>query len=526
MIRGINHVTLSVRDLERAFVFYRDVLGLRPLARWKRGAYFLAGDDWLCLSLDDATRDGPLPEYTHLAFDVPRSAFAKTATKVREAATAWKENVSEGESLYVLDPDGHKLELHVGTWRERIRACEAAPYDGMVFFDAPEGMPEEHPFDRVTLAELRERQSAKWRYYPSDVLPAWVAEMDFPVAEPIQRVLHAAVDADDLGYAMAAGLGEAFAPWALARWGWRVAPSDVRLVADVVTGIAEVLRTATEPGEGVVIDTPVYHPFASTILAHGRKVVPAPVTRRGPNGAFVLDLAAIERAYDSGARAHLLCSPHNPTGAVHPRETLAAIAELADRHRVLVISDEIHAPLTAPGIVHTPFPMVSEAAARRGIVLTSASKAWNLAGLKAAMMIACSDEARAVLSRLPFELAFHAGHFGVLAARAAFLEGDPWLASANAAIHRNRALLAHLLAERLPEVGYLPPEAGYLAWLDFSRTDLGDDPARALLVRGKVALSSGPMFGPEGKGFARLNIGTTRSVLEEAVRRVAAALGR
>lgn len=379
----------------------------------------------------------------------------------------------------------------------------------------------EHPFDRVTEGELRRRQSAKWTYYPRDVLPAWLAEMDVPLADPIRGVLHAAIDADDAGYAPSSGLGEAFAPWADARWGWKLAPSDVHLVVDVVTGIAEILRVATAPGDGVVIDTPVYHPFAATIRMLGRVVVATPLAR-GSSG-WSLDVDAIRRAYEGGARAHLLCSPHNPTGIVYPKDTLAEIASLADRHGVLVVSDEIHAPLTRPGVVHTPFPNVSAAAARRSIVVTSASKAWNLAGLKAAMMIACDDATRAVLARLPPDTPFHAGHLGVLAGRAAFVEGDAWLASTNALLERNRVLLAELLARTLPDVRYLPPEAGYLAWLDFTRLGLGDDPMRALLQRGKIALSSGPMFGAEGKGFARLNIATPRALLEEAVKRMARA---
>jgi cysteine-S-conjugate beta-lyase len=380
-----------------------------------------------------------------------------------------------------------------------------------------------HPFDDVTEATLRRRQSAKWKLYPEDVLPAWVAEMDFPLAEPIRRVLLQAIADDDTGYAFSAGLGEAFAPWAEDRWGWKVAPEDVHLVADVVTGIAEILRAATPPGCGVVIEPPVYPPFAATIRATGRVVVDAPLAQGGESG-WAPDLAAIARAYEGGARAHILCSPQNPTGIVYPRSALAEIAGLAERHDVLVVSDEIHAPLALPGAVHHPFPTASPEAARRSIVLTSASKAWNIAGLKAAMMIACSDEARAVLAKLPPGTPYHAGHLGVMAARAAFREGDEWLAGAVAVIDRNRALLGELLGAQLPAVRYVPPRAGYLAWLDCTSLGLGDDPAHAMLERGRVALSPGPSFGAQGKGFARLNIATSRALLEEAVGRMVVAM--
>ncbi len=378
-----------------------------------------------------------------------------------------------------------------------------------------------HPFDDVSEAVLRQRRSAKWALHSPDVLPAWVAEMDFPIAEPIRRALHAAVDVDDCGYADPAGLGGAFAPWAKGTWGWDVSPEDVHVVCDVVTGLAEILRVATAVGDGVVIEPPVYHPFASTIVQLGRVVVEAPILSSATGHAP--DLDAIERAYAGGARAHLLCSPHNPSGMVYPVEALARIAELADRYGVLVLADEIHAPLTLSGAIHRPFPQVSAAAARRSIVLTSASKTWNLAGLKAAVMVACSDESRAVLAKLPPDTPYHAGHLGVLGARAAFQEGDAWRASAVAIIDRNRSLLRALLAEHMPLVGYVPPQAGYLAWLDCSALGLGADPAAAFLERGKVALSSGPSFGTGGTGFARLNIATSRKLLEEAVRRMASA---
>jgi cystathionine beta-lyase len=376
-----------------------------------------------------------------------------------------------------------------------------------------------HPFDDITEAALRARRSAKWACYPPDVLPAWVAEMDYPLAEPIRRALHAAIDADDCGYADPAGLGGAFAPWAQATWGWQVEPRDVHVVCDVVTGIAEILRVATAPGDGVVIEPPVYPPFAATVRLLGRTVINAPLRR--DDAGYAPDLDAIERAYAGGARAHLLCSPQNPTGIVYRAADLARIAALAEHHGVLVLADEIHAPLTLPGAVHVPFPSVSPAAARRSIVLTSASKTWNLAGLKAAVMIATSAETRAILARLPPETPYHAGHLGILGARAAFGAGEPWRASALAILDRNRALAGELLAARVPAVRWVAPRAGYLAWLDCTALGLGDDPAAAFLARGKVALTPGPGFGQEGAGHARLNLATTRALLIEAIERMA-----
>ena len=377
------------------------------------------------------------------------------------------------------------------------------------------------PFDAITWASLRKRQSAKWRFYPEDVLPAWVAEMDFPIAEPIRRTLQTALDDDDVGYASPLDLGAAFAAWAARTWGWTFAPSDVSVTPDVVTAIELLLRAATSPGDTVVIDTPVYPPFASTILQTGRVVATAPLARDGAR--FVMDFDAVERAYASGAKMHLLCSPHNPSGIVLRENDLTTLANLAERYGVFVLSDEIHAPLALGDAVHRPFPLASETAKHRSIVVTSASKTWNLAGLKAAMIVATSDETRAIVARLPPETPFHAGHLGVLAARTAFREGNPWLADVRATLDRNRSLLRDLLATHLPEIRYTPPEASYLAWLDCAALNIGDDPAKAFLTRGKVALSSGPSFGKEGAKYARLNIATTPALLEEAVRRMATA---
>jgi cystathionine beta-lyase len=294
----------------------------------------------------------------------------------------------------------------------------------------------------------------------------------------------------------------------------------VLVAPDVVTAIAELLLVTTSLGDDVVIDPPVYPPFASTIRRLGRSVMETPL-RRDQEGAYSLDLDAIERAYAAGARVHLLCSPHNPVGLVHAREALERLAQLADRYEVLILSDEIHAPLTYPGVTHLPFPTISPAASRRSIVLSSASKTWNLAGLKAALIVACDDATRAILKRLPAELPYHAGHLGILAARTAFEEGNLWLAETMAILDRNRGLLPELLREHVPSASCRLPDAGYLAWVDCRALRLGADPAKTFLVEGRVALSPGPTFGVGGEGFARLNFATTQTLLEEAVRRMA-----
>jgi cysteine-S-conjugate beta-lyase len=369
----------------------------------------------------------------------------------------------------------------------------------------------------LSLERLRRRQSAKWGRYPDDVLPAWVAEMDFPLAEPVKRALLAAVELDDCGYAHPEGLGEAFAEFAAARHGWTVDPAAVSPSSDVVGALIAVLSEIAEPGDRVIVNTPVYHPFFAVVEEARCELAEVPLAGNE------LDVEGIEREFAAGAAALILCSPHNPTGGVPSREQLAAIAAGAERHGAWVLADEIHAPLTLPGAEHIPFLSVSEAAAARGIAFWSASKAFNLAGLGCAEIITASAEAGAVLERLP-AAATHCGHLGAVASIAAFREGGRWLDEVLKVLEHNRRLLADLLAAQLPKVGYEPPRAGYLAWLDMRALGLGPDPSEPILERGRLALSPGPQFGPQGAGFARLNLGTSPSLLEEAVGRIVKAM--
>lgn len=387
-------------------------------------------------------------------------------------------------------------------------------------------------FDDLVLTELRRRKSAKWSGYAEDVLPSWVAEMDFPLAEPIARALHDAIERSDTGYANPVEYGQAFATFCASAFDWTVAPKDVLAVADVMTGVRELVSVLTEPGDLLIINPPVYPPFHEVGKLARLNTVEVPLAhQRGEHSDhWTLDLEALARAYATppsrpgGCKVHLLCSPHNPTGTVHSLESLRALAQLAERHDVVILSDEIHAPLTHAGSTHVPMPAVSEEAARRSIVLTSASKTWNLPGLKAAAILTASAEMRAVVRRLPAETPWHAGHLGILAGQIALREGSAWRAQALSTLERNRQLLASLLAEHLPSVRYTPPQAGYLAWMDCSALDLGDDPAKAFLKRGRVAFSNGPAFGAQGRGYARLNLATSRSLLEDAVRRMKATL--
>lgn len=378
----------------------------------------------------------------------------------------------------------------------------------------------------LSLAELRERSSEKWREYPADVLPLFVAETDFPLAPAITAALHRAVERGDTGYiASKTPLAEAFAGFARRRYDWAVDPARTRSTADVSMGIVEILRRVTQPGERVVVTPPVYPPFYDLVEEAGAEVLRVPLRDTGTG--WELDLDGIRGAFDDGATAILLCNPHNPTGTAHDRDALAALAEIAAEYGAAVVSDEIHAPLAQPGTGFTPFLAASETAARVGYAVVSASKAFNLAGLKCALMVTADDDTSAVVRGLPVEVEWRTGQFGLLASVAAFAEeSDAWLDGLLDTLDQNRVLLEDLLARHLPGARYRIPDAGYLAWIDLSALGWGDNPARRILRDAKVALHFGPAFGTEGAGHVRLNFGTSPEILTEAVERIAALVER
>ncbi|NBE81802.1 MalY/PatB family protein [Micromonospora rubida] len=379
-----------------------------------------------------------------------------------------------------------------------------------------------NPLRQLSLDQLRQRTSIKWRAYPDDVLPLWVAEMDVPLAEPVARAITDAVARGDTGYTAGTAYPQALAEFARRRWGWDgLAVERTALVPDVMQGVVEVLRVVTEPGDAVVVNCPVYPPFYNFVAHAGRRIVEAPLGED-----LRIDLGTLEDAFRearAGGRpaAYLLCSPHNPTGVVHTADELAAVAGLAERHGVRVVADEIHAPVVAGGTRFVPY--LSVPGAENALSLMSASKGWNLAGLRGALLVA-GPAAAGDLARVPVEVSASTSHLGVIAHTAAFRDGGEWLDALLIGLDDNRRLLAALLAEHLPEIRHHPGQATYLAWLDCRALGLGDDPAAVFLDRGRVALNSGPAFGTGGAGHVRLNLGTGPELITEAVRRMATAV--
>jgi len=380
---------------------------------------------------------------------------------------------------------------------------------------------------------LRTRTSEKYTAFPPDVLPMFVAEMDSALAEPVREALVRAVTDGDTGYVgHGRALPEAFTTFASDRWGWHVDPDLVRTTTDVSVAAVETLRRVIEPGGQVVIMPPVYAPFWEYVSEAGGTATEVPLI--APAGladpfdttaGWGIDLDGVAQAFADGARTVLLCNPHNPLGLVHDRETLAALARLAAEWDAVVVSDEIHAPLVHVDATFTPFLDSCPEAAAIGVALTSASKAWNLAGTKCALMVGASERARGWFDGLPGEVVERTGILGYTASVAAFSEGGPWLASLLAELAANRRILAEELGDALPGVGYRQPQASYLAWLDLRALPWGDDPAVRLVDEAKVALSNGRDYGRQGVGHARLNFGCSEDTLREGLARLAAAAG-
>lgn len=374
-----------------------------------------------------------------------------------------------------------------------------------------------NPFADLELARLRRRTSAKWRAYPDDVLPLFVAEMDTIIAPPIAAAVREALELGDTGYPMGHGYAEALASFAADRWGWTFDPALTAQVTDVMTGIREVVRAIGDDNTTIVVTPPIYPPFPGVAQTLGLPIVTAPLDAAGRLDPATLEAAFVKATSGGNGAILLLSNPHNPTGAVHSRAELEMVARLARQHGARVIADEIHSPLVMPTSSMTPY--LSVAGTEPDFAVASASKGWNLAGFKAALVVA-GAEATPDLKAPAVRGGGHAGHIGVIAHTAAFNHARDWLDAAIAGIDANRRALAELLETHLPGAGYRMPEATYLAWIDCRALGLGDDPAKVFLEKSRVALNSGPSFGEGGAGHVRLNLATSSAILAEAVERM------
>jgi cysteine-S-conjugate beta-lyase len=381
--------------------------------------------------------------------------------------------------------------------------------------------------DATTAAMLRARGSLKWTVPGPDGFGAAVAEMDFGAAPAILDAL-AALSADaNFGYlppALADQLAAACAEFQRRRYGWAVDPALVHHVPDVLKALEIAITRFSRPGSPVILPTPAYMPFLSVPGFLGREIIQVRMGEED-DGWFTFDLDAIEAAFRAGGHLLIFCSPCNPLGRVYTAAEITALTDVVDRHGGRVFADEIHGPLVYSGLAHLPYAATSATAAAHTLTATSASKAWNLPGLKCAQVILSSDADRQVWDAMGFFAAHGASNPGVAANIAAYRHGEAWLDEVLAYLDDSRRLLAGLLRRHLPQVRYRPPDGTYLAWLDCTAMDLPGSPGALVTDRARVTVIDGPAFGDGGPGAFRLNFATPQPVLAEMVERIAAALG-
>ena len=378
---------------------------------------------------------------------------------------------------------------------------------------------------RVDLERRKHNQGEKWRLYPPDVLPVWVADMDFDVAPPIRAALADALDRSDWGYPVdpaRCGIAEAYCERMASHFDFEPDPSQVELLCVVVLGIYIALLQLTEAGDGVLVQTPIYPPFLQALRETGRRLVEIPLTEE--SDAYGLDLAAIRAACDSSTRVLLFCNPHNPAGRVFTRAELEGLAELVLERDLIVLSDEIHADLVFKGHRHIPFASLSPEVAARTVTFYSASKAFNVAGLRCAVAAFGDSALQERFRALPHHVRGGLSQPGILATRAAWGEGEPWLAHILGVLEENRDYVVAEIPAALPGATLYSPEATYLAWIDCRKMGLSKSAYQHFLERARVAFGKGEAFGTPGRDFVRLNFATSREILAEVIRRCADSL--
>jgi cystathionine beta-lyase len=381
----------------------------------------------------------------------------------------------------------------------------------------------------IPLATLRARRGTKWNLYPPDVLPAWVADMDFRVPEPVREAMQRLVDESDFGYPYRTGdatLATAFQERMRDRFGWEIDTARVRTVTELVQCMFATATAYSAPGDGILLQTPIYPPFLNTIEKSGRRLVENRLKDDGTH--FALDVESMRDVVDDRTRLLFLCNPHNPTGRVFTRDELMALGELCIERDIIIVVDEIHADLVYPGHTHIPIASLSPEIAARTVTITSATKGFNIAGLRAAVMYFGSDELEERFNAaVPQTLMGQAGITGIDATIAAWRYGQPWLDDVMQRLTSNRDLVDAFVRREMPGIHHRSPEATYLYWLDCRDLNLPDEsPQKFFLNRAKVGLNDGGMFGEAGKTCVRLNFATSEEVLTQVLERMAEVVPR
>ena len=367
-----------------------------------------------------------------------------------------------------------------------------------------------------SLEELHQRHSSKWRRFPNDVLPMHVAEMDFQIAESVSARIVKMVTESDLGYlGPVPEVAEAFEVFAKERWNWQIDQKQLRLATDVGVGVVEFLRANSVSGGKVIITSPVYHGFWEWLGELKITPVDVPLVEN-----FELDLEGIEREFAQGTKYLMLCNPHNPVGKAFSRKQLTELAAIAKKHGAVIISDEIHAPLTYDDHEFVPYLSCGVDAEDTGVCITSSSKSWNLAGLKAAIVLTQSARMFEKANLMPAATHWRSSILGAFAMAEAYLSGGEWLDNTVATLDENRRFLKAELSRRFPDVKFVLPDAGYLAWFDVTNWGLGEKTAELLIANAKISVVPGNDHGPAYINFIRFNFGTSKELIVEGLNRI------
>lgn len=377
-------------------------------------------------------------------------------------------------------------------------------------------------FDR--LIDLRPTDSLKWHAYGDDVLPLWVADMDFQSPGPVIRALREHVDRGIFGYGQEPpALRGVITDWIMDRYGWPIQPDWLVFVPGVVTGFNLACHAFTAPGDGVLFQTPVYSPILDAPANAGLEPGPMELTC-GPDGHYGIDFGRMESAISARTRIFILCNPHNPVGRVFRPAELERMAEICLRHDLVICSDEIHSDLVLDDHRHIPIASLAPEIAVRTVSLMAPSKTFNVAGLQCSVGVIPDAALRERYQAARAGLVPYVNLMGYAAALAAYRDGRPWLDELLRYLAGNREFLLGFVRTRLPGIRMSRPEGTYLAWLDCRQAGIPGSPADFFLRQARVALNDGAQFGPGGAGFVRLNFGCPQSRLAEALTRMESAL--
>ncbi len=380
-------------------------------------------------------------------------------------------------------------------------------------------------YDLDHIIERRSTESAKWRWYDDDVLPLWVADLDFPSPQPVIRALHQRVEHGIFGYGLEPPELRPVIVERLKRlYGWQVEPDDLVFLPGVVAGFNLATQAVTSPGDGVLVQTPVYYPILYAPDHAGCTLDEMELTRQ-TDGSYTIDFTAFQATITPRTRIFILCNPHNPVGRVFRRDELERMAEICMQHDVIICSDEIHCDLLLRGQEHLPVAALDPEIAQRTITLMAPSKTYNIAGLHFSFAVVQNKALREKLTQARRGVVPWApGILASTAALAAYRDGQPWLDQVLAYLEANCDYLLRVVADELPGIAMWEPEGTYLAWLDCRQAGIPGNAHEFFLKEARVALNDGATFGRGGEGFIRLNFGCPRATLIDALDRMKEAL--